>query len=214
MNIIDLSYKIYTGMPSIPSDKHVKTDIKEISNIAKDGIERHQVLMSCHSGTHMDAPIHMLEGGSPVGAISPDNFFGRATKIVALKKEDEEISASDVNLNGRKDIDFLIVQTGWESNWGKPVYYERHPHFSSDAMDYLSNLPLRGILMDLPNPDRHDDITYPTHKIWLKKKSFLVENLCNLGKITDPFFYLVIASLNLSDAEAAPVRCFAIEGFE
>lgn len=107
MRIIDLSHKVYTGMPSIPSDKHVKTDIREISNIAKDGIERHQILMSCHSGTHMDAQIHMIEGGATIGSIPPDNFFGTAVKIDAPHGELEEIIPDDIKSASSKG--FLLA---------------------------------------------------------------------------------------------------------
>lgn len=115
MKIIDLTREIYTGMPSIPSDKHVKTEIKEVSNINKDNIERHQILMSCHSGTHIDVPRHLIQNGKSLDEIPLKSFIGKARKLIIDKKQIELDYVEYVKLN---NLDFLIFQTGWERNWG------------------------------------------------------------------------------------------------
>ena len=37
--------------------------------------------MSAHSGTHMDAPLHFIEGGRAIDQIPPDVFIGVCTVI-------------------------------------------------------------------------------------------------------------------------------------
>lgn len=208
MKIIDLSHRIYTGMPSIPLDEHVKTEVKKISDIDKDGLERHQILMSCHSGTHIDAPKHMLSEGVSLDKIPLDRFFGKAKKIIVKTKK---VSLKDVEKIDLNDVSFLIIQTGWEKEWDSEQYYTNHPFFSEEAADFLEKTNLKGVLIDFPNPDKHNDKDFPVHKILFKSRLVLIENVCNLGKLDEGIYDIIIAPLNLEGVEASPTRVFAIE---
>ena len=207
MKLIDLTHAVYTGMPSIPSDKHVTTEIKEISNINNDGIERHQILMSCHSGTHIDSPIHMVKDGITLDKIPLEYLIGKSKKIKLKKEENEAIDLNEIKDYDLNNLDFLIFQTSWEKRCNKKDYYFNHPYISQEAITYLASTKLKGLLIDTPNPDKFDDHNYPIHKIWFASKSVLVENVCNLDMLGNDIYNLIIAPLNLN-AEAAPARIF------
>ncbi len=212
--IIDISHTLYTGMPSIPSKNHVATEVKEISNIDRDGIERHQILMSCHTGTHMDAPIHMVSGGLSLDQIPLSHFSGTVKKFRVAKNSGEVVDVSDISGHDFSGLDFVILETGWESEWEKgSLYYKDHPALSEATIEFLMRQStLKGILIDLPSPDVYDSHEYPVHKIWFQKKHVLVENVCNLAALEqDRAYTVVIAPLNLLDVEASPVRCFVFE---
>ena len=61
MQIIDITTELSARTPVFQSDPHVH--IKGHATIAADGYAVSSLAMGSHSGTHMDAPCHMIEGG-------------------------------------------------------------------------------------------------------------------------------------------------------
>ena len=68
---------------------------------------------------------------------------------------------------------------------------------------------MKGLLIDLPSPDKYDSEDFPIHKSWFKSKLILVENVCNLKELKSDIYQIVISPLNLKNVEAAPTRVFA-----
>lgn len=80
-----------------------------------------------------------------------------------------------------------------------------------ETINYLGKTDLKGLLIDFPNPDKFDDTNYSIHKLLFKSNLVLVENVCNLNKLENNVYDLIIAPLNLVGVEASPVRVFASE---
>lgn len=59
--IIDLSVPVNEKTPVYPGDPATKIDPAGV--LAKDGYNDHYISLGTHVGTHIDAPLHMLEGG-------------------------------------------------------------------------------------------------------------------------------------------------------
>ena len=60
--IVDLSHPIVSGMPVYPGDPEVAT--APATSIAVDGFAVTALQLGTHSGTHVDAPSHSIEGGT------------------------------------------------------------------------------------------------------------------------------------------------------
>ena len=77
--IIDLTHTItpdtfvYPGTPS-PAFSATRT-------IARDGARETLLQVGSHTGTHMDAPRHILPDGSGLDRLPPSQFCGRAAVI-------------------------------------------------------------------------------------------------------------------------------------
>ncbi len=84
MQIYDVSAPIEPGMPTWPSDTPLELErVEFISKGANANVSR--LSSSVHLGTHVDAPIHFLEGGSGVEDLSLRTLNGRAY-VVDLPK--------------------------------------------------------------------------------------------------------------------------------
>jgi len=81
MKYIDLSHKIHSGMPTYPTDP--KVEIKKEKNIKNNRSNLHTISVGTHTGTHMDAPYHIIEDGKSIDNFSVDSFCGRAVKITS-----------------------------------------------------------------------------------------------------------------------------------
>jgi len=64
--------------------------------------------------------------------------------------------------------------------------------------------------IDSPSIDIGTDRRFSVHHIFSKNNVLIVENLCNLEKISKIHFKLIVLPLKLKDATGSPVRAIAI----
>jgi len=74
MKYIDLTHPFIDNMPAYFGDP--ATTLKQITTIVKNGYVDHQLTTVMHVGTHMDAPLHMIEGGRFMDEIPLEKFSG------------------------------------------------------------------------------------------------------------------------------------------
>jgi len=204
--IIDLSTEISSDMISIPKKEHIKTRLDEISTLKKDNVKRTMLHCSCHCGTHMDAPSHMIPSKISIDKIDSNKFMGSAIKIKILAKSNQEIKLGDLKLPNKK-YNFLILETGWYKHWGFNDYYTHYPYLSESLIKFICNLPIKGIIVDLPSLDKFGDNSFRNHKLIFKKNLIVVESAVNLNKLPENNLFQVYAfPLKLLNAEASPCR--------
>ncbi|TET39187.1 MAG: cyclase family protein, partial [Anaerolineales bacterium] len=77
MRVIDISVPISPDLPVWPGDPPV--ELVRIANIA-DGANANVSHLACgvHVGTHVDAPVHFVEGSASIESLSLDRLLGRA----------------------------------------------------------------------------------------------------------------------------------------
>lgn len=79
MRIIDLSKTIEHGMNVYPGDPAVS--IRETHSLDKEGWRLKYLRLGSHTGTHVDAPSHMIENGETLDRLPLDRFFGKAMVV-------------------------------------------------------------------------------------------------------------------------------------
>lgn len=76
MKIIDLTLPLYTGMPVFPGDPEVSIEL--VATIEKDGWNMRRMQVNTHDATHVNVPIHMVEGGKNLDDYPLETFCGPA----------------------------------------------------------------------------------------------------------------------------------------
>jgi kynurenine formamidase len=168
-----------------------------------------------HSGTHVDAPIHVLEGGTPVDKVPLGTYVARGAVLdMTSKKPHSSITDDDIN-SGLKMADLqgklgpgwaLLLQTGWTAKAGTPQWLE-YPDLSIPACNAIVKLGVNAVGLDSPSPDY---APLPSHKVLLAKGIGIFENLTNLDRVKGKDFIFVGAPLPLVDGSGIPVRAFAL----
>jgi arylformamidase len=97
-----------------------------------------------HSGTHVDAPAHMLPGRPTVGDLVMDDLvFTHPVVVEAPKGDDELVMSSDLRpfAADLESCDLLLLRTGFgRYRATEPVRYQDHnPGLSVDAAEYLAS---------------------------------------------------------------------------
>ncbi|HEY5563395.1 MAG TPA: cyclase family protein [Clostridiaceae bacterium] len=211
MKITDLTQLINSDMPVFPGTE--KPILKNTNTIEKDGFRETKITMYSHTGTHIDAPAHMLLKGPYLDNLEVENFIGNAT---ILDFSNGNIKSIDIDIlmpyeEKIKNVDFIIIKTGWSKYWGDKKYYEAFPALSEVSAKWLSQFNLKGIGIDAISIDDIKSSTFPVHKILMPMNFIIIENLTNLDSISSEYFILSILPLRYKNADGSPVRAISIE---
>ncbi|MCZ6906467.1 MAG: cyclase family protein [Deltaproteobacteria bacterium] len=214
MEMIDLSRVIYDGMPKIPvlPDVHVQ---RCLSLEKGHPLNVTEISLACHAGTHVDAPVHIIDNGKSIEEIPLEDFVGPGAIIPVKKRGGEEVTARDLENSGvpvsRGDI--LMLFTGWDEKFESPDY-NIHPYLSIDAAEWIvgKGVKLLGIdciTVDLPTPMRQKGFEYPVHRILLGNGVLIAENVANLGKVAGKKSRILALPLKVKGSDAGHARIVA-----
>lgn len=213
MSPLDLTLEISPKLPSFPGSPQPQF-ISWATN-ETDGYNLELIFLSSHSGTHLDAPYHFLDGGLKIDKIPVKRLVCNAILCKVKKGSNEAITKKDILEFEKKydDIDTnstIIFVTGWNKNLLKKSYFEKNPGLSIDAAKYLVSKKINLVGIDSPSIDLGKNSSFPAHHTLLKKDILILENLCNLEKISKTHFKLVVLPLKLKGATGSPVRAIAL----
>ncbi len=202
MKYIDLTHTLRKNMPVYPGDP--APEINQVGFIGKDSYNDSQIKIDLHTGTHIDAPWHMLKNGKKLSAYPPDYFFGSGHLVDARGRA---IIDADL-LKGKKISkgDIVFIMTGFSDKFTFPVYYGAHPEISESFAKKIIELGVKIIGLDSPSPDREP---FAVHKLLLKNDVLIIENLTNLASLSGYKKFSVAALPIKIEADASPVRVIA-----
>lgn len=206
MKIIDLTHPIHRNMPVYPGSE--PPSVEAACSIARDGFAEHRIGLSSHTGTHIDAPAHMLADGKTLDRYPAERFIGQAL-VVDVAEQAVEVSVLEPLAGKIGEVEFLLLRSNWSRLWGTPEYFDGYPVLSPEAAIWLSRFKLKGIGIDAVSFDRAGSGDYPNHKALLGGDILLVENLANLDMLPDAPVLFSCFPLKIEDAEGAPVRAVA-----
>jgi len=208
MLVIDLSHLVTNGMPVFPGTAPIV--LKPVAGIDFEGINELLLQMTTHTGTHIDCPRHIINGGFDT-TVSVGKFFGKGLLIDCLKEKGEiSLRVFQAHEEEIRKVDFLLLYTGWDKNWDKPDYFGNFPVPAVDAADYLSGFELKGIGIDAPGFDPVNSTSLPVHNRLLSHGIILIENLTNLKSLPRNEFMFSCLPLKIENGDGCPVRAVGI----
>lgn len=210
MKIIDLTHTIFSDMPVFPGTEQPNFE-KDIT-IEKNGYREAKITMYSHTGTHIDAPAHMLDDGLCLDQLDIAQFIGKAVILDFSIKDIELIELDELRPyeDKIKNVDFVIIKTGWEKYWGDKKYFQDFPALSQESAKWLSEFNLKGVGVDAISIDSIKSTTFAVHKTLLPKNMIIIENLTNLESVDQEYFILSVMPLKNKDADGSPVRAVCI----
>lgn len=202
MKLIDLTHSFTDKMPVYPGDPEVS--FKQVASVDKEGYTDHMINSTMHVGTHIDAPLHMIESGKKIDEIALDKFFGNGVLIDGRGKKQIDSSLLK-NIKIEKES-IVLIYTGFGEKYRTKDYYVNYPHITEDFAEEMVKLGVKIVGMDILGPD---EPPFPTHKILLSHEILIVENLTNLNELLGVQNFEVIAIPAKYHADAAPIRVIA-----
>lgn len=196
--LVDLSVPINEQTPVYPGDP--STQIKPAGDLTRDGYCDHYISIGTHAGTHIDAPMHMLDGGQPLDKVPIDRFVGRGV-VVDVTGGFEAVKEADLQTG-----DIVLLRTGMSDKYYDPVYFEDYPAMSEEIAQHLVDAKVKMVGVDACSVDNQDG--FPIHKLLLGGNVLIIENLTNLDELVDKTFTVYALPLNLG-IDGSPARVIA-----
>ena len=197
--ILDLTMNIDKNTPVYPGDTPFIEDNTGI--FKRDGYNLSTLHMSNHFGTHIDAPLHMLDKGKKLDDYNIEDFIGNATLIDCRKNIITENEIPD-NIK----TPFLFIRTLWWKNYkDSKLFYAKNPVITNRCAEKIADLGINGLILDSWTPDNPP---YEAHKILFRKNIFIVENTINSDNLPN-HFKIYALPMKLANSNGAPARVIA-----
>ncbi len=201
MGIYDISQTIREGIAVWPGDQ--KFRIRWTMQLSEgDACNVSAVTMSCHTGTHVDAPYHFDDSGKDVGGISIACFLGPA-RVVSLTV-DSAVTAEDLAKLNWAGVERVIFKTR-ASSVPEDQFDRKYVYLREDGAEFLGRQGLLLVGTDAPSVDAFESRTLSSHKALLKNGVAILEG-ARLARVPPGDYELICLPLRLAGLDASPVR--------
>ena len=207
--IYDISVPLHNNMHVWPSDPKLRLEERE--HPARD--QSHTVRVTSircgsHSGTHLDAPSHMIDDGRTLSDIPLEQLVGpaRVLDIPGVRS----IGRAELEDQPLKGVERVLFRTDNSSHWNDPGFYEDFVFLEPDGALFLIESGIRLVGIDYLSIDRYKSSDHATHFILLEQNVVILEGL-NLCDIAAGDYNLTALPMKLRGADGAPVRAILVD---
>ena len=202
MRIYDVSVPVRPGMVVYEGDP--PTLLERVASLSDgDVVNLSRVSFSAHAGTHVDAPLHFLEGAPAVEALPLEVLVGHAHVIDATGVTGAIDAAALEALELPGDVERIVFKTTNSDLWNRGEFVDDFVQIAPDAAEALAaRVRLVGVdYLSVGPPE--------THRALLSAGVVVVEGL-DLREIAPGPYHLVSLPLKLVGSDGAPARTVLI----
>ena len=207
MPIYDVSVALSSDTPTYPGDPHI--EISQFFSLANGDPANVSLLhFGAHSGTHVDAPVHFVAGGTRVDSLALDTLIGRA-QVVEVPAEMDTIDAEFVKRNCGGGATRFLFKTRNSGFWNDTRAAFRSDYTSLDAAaaGELVKLGVKLIGIDYLSIEKFGSDNFETHHTLLAQGIVIIEGL-DLRKVSVGTYELICLPLRIAggSGDGAPAR--------
>lgn len=202
--VLDVTLSLSPGLPAWPGEPHARLD--RLQDMARgDACTVTRLDTVVHAGTHLDAPVHFIEGGAGVEALPLDVLMGPCW--VAWVPDADALSAAVLDGLDLPDCPRLLFRTRNSALWDQPHHDFRRDFvaFTEDGARWLVERGVRLVGVDYLSVERFDHAEPWVHRILLGAGVIPVEGL-DLRAAEPGAWELICLPLKLSGCDGAPAR--------
>ncbi len=206
MKIHDISMEISEEMPVYKNRLEKRPKIS-VARTLKEGANESKLDIFVHTGSHVDAPYHVLENGKTIEKISLDRFMGKAV-VLDFTKTDDSItkdSLRKIKIKIQKN-DIVLLKT---KNKIRKDFDFNFTYLEKSGAEYLVLKKIKAVGIDSLGIERSQP-NHETHKILLKKNIVIFEGL-DLSKVNQGRYFFHGLPLKIRKGDASPVRAMLVK---
>jgi arylformamidase len=203
---IDVSLPISPGLLTWPGNPPV--EVLANQRIASgDGANVSELRLGTHSGTHVDPPVHFLDGTSGIDRVPLDVLIGPCWVADATGRGGA-VGADDLEtLAVPPGTDRLLLRTDNSELWRQPsgAFPESYVSIAADGARWLIDHGVQLVGIDFLGIEARGSETHPTHVTLLSNDVVIVEGL-DLGHLREGAYDLIVMPLRIVDGDGGPAR--------
>jgi arylformamidase len=228
LKVTDLSPTFATNMPGWPTHPPMGI-IEDGRNFVHNGYFAQTLVISEHTGSHVDAPAHIHPSmhDFTIDTVSPDTLFGVSKKydLTRYDLKAGEVAALDrikaiekeKNFTLNKD-DIALVDFGWDKYYHpeshnrseRDWWADNTPGLAEDVCKYFADTRVKAVGADTVGCDTcvKDGVTiseYGHEKYFLSNHILIVEGLKNLAQCPTVGIFIALP-LKIKGGSGSPIR--------
>lgn len=146
----ELSHVWGYNTPAVPGYPDVS--LTRLTTHAQHGVLSTHVVTVMHTGTHVNAPAHLLPRAPHVGELPLQAFFGNGVVVGVPKAMWELVGVEELEraVPTIRPHDIVLINTGWHCRYADSREYFGHgPGLSVEAAEWLAALPVKLVGVDM-----------------------------------------------------------------
>lgn len=171
-----------------------------VARLPEDSVNESEWSTNLHTGTHVDAPLHMLEDGGSIDTVDPALYWGPC-RVLDLSTLTRPIEAKDLEPYRLEAGERILLKT---RNSFTDAYDPEFIYIEESAADHLVACGVRMVGIDAMSVERGKD-GHPTHRTLLGAGIGILEDV-RLADVPEGRYHLTAVPLLLHGMEASPVR--------
>jgi arylformamidase len=203
VDYIDVTVPLRPGMQLYEGDPPVA--LQRVSSLAGGGIcNLSRLDFGLHSGTHIDAPLHFIDGAPGVESTPLEALLGEACVVDATKVTGQIDAAQLTSLDVPAGCERVLFKTTNSQLWQRDEFSRDFVALSEDAARELVRRGVRLVGIDSLSIAPFADPA-PTHVALLEAGVVILEGL-DLRRVQPGAYRLLCLPLLIPGADGAPAR--------
>ena len=175
MKIYDVTIAVSETVPTFPGDPKVKIDLcKAISK--GDAANVSELSFGAHTGTHVDAPNHFIQGTRHVSELDLNKLVGNC---LVVKLDKKEMSVEPKHVENLENVERILFKTRNSQFWGEPEkgFREDFTYISPAAAKILVEKGIKLVGIDYLSVEKFGAEDFATHITFLENEVVIIEGL-------------------------------------
>lgn len=190
---------VYTGDPALTICDAKAGSLANVSTLA----------FGTHTGTHVDVPKHLIDGGKALSDFPAETFLGDSVVAEALGKPvilKEDVEGIPGDIGGK----IVLFKTDNGDAMLEPAFRTKYVHMDPAAAKALTDRGVKGAGIDYLSVDEYGSTGFGSHMILLGNGLFILEGAV-LTHVPPGEYFLSALPLNIPGGNGCPVRAVLID---
>lgn len=206
MKIYDITGEISEDMAIYKNRKENSPKIS-LTRKLEEGANESKLDIHVHTGTHVDAPYHVLANGKKINEMPPDRFMGKCVVIDFTKVKGCITRKNLINPNIKiQKYDIVLLKT---KNQPEGDFDFDFVYLEKTGAEYLVSKKIKAVGIDSLGIERNQP-NHITHSILAEKNIPIFEGL-DLSKVKQGKYFFHGLPLKIKNGDASPVRAVLVK---
>ena len=205
--LFDISVPVKNGGVVYPGNPEIHIELQQ--DMSRGGSSNVSLLaIGSHTGTHVDAPLHMIPGGAGVDGIPLDALIGPAL-VIAF--DDDVMAVTEAYLRSQPIAghERVLLKTRNSRYIRERDFHRDYTYLAPDGAEYLVSLGVRLVGIDYLSIEQFHSGHHRTHKTLLSRGVVIVEGL-DLSEPPAGEYELYCLPVLLDGVDGAPARAVLV----
>jgi arylformamidase len=206
-HLYDISLPVMNGGVVYPGNPEIRIEPQQ--EIAKGGSSNVSLLsIGSHTGTHIDAPRHIIPDGVGIDRIPLDALIGRA---VVCAFGDDVLAVTEAHLRQQpiEGFERVLLKTRNSRFIREREFHRDYTYLAPDGAEYLISLGVRLVGIDYLSIEQFHSGHHRTHKTLLGRGVVIVEGL-DLSEPAPGAYEMTCLPVLLAGLDGAPARAVLV----